>query len=202
VNASPDPQPPKSRTSIRIDARLDATTRAKVDELAKRFHKPRAAVVCYIMQWGLSRGQTGTLDGGESEGPVRHLSLYVDAELHARVEKTAIAAGVKTAPWLRAMVCQVTITDFPTSWQEERSEEQSHDSRTYGKRFMLRLDSSSETKLQHLVKQFGASKAEIIRQLIMQATPEHFPKSWRMRVAERPVPPMRQQTRNKREITR
>jgi hypothetical protein len=67
---------------------------------------------------------------------------------------------------------------------------------------MVRLESPSETKLQHLIKQFGASKAEIIRQLIMQATPEHFPKSWRMRVAELPVPPMRQQTRNKREITR
>jgi Ribbon-helix-helix protein, copG family len=33
-----------------MDARLDATTRAKVDELAQRFHQPRAAVVCHIMQ--------------------------------------------------------------------------------------------------------------------------------------------------------
>jgi hypothetical protein len=30
-------------------ARLDATTRATVDDLAQRFHQPRAAVVCYIM---------------------------------------------------------------------------------------------------------------------------------------------------------
>ena len=38
-----------------------------------------------------------------------------------------------------------------------------------------------ETKLQQLIRQFGASKAEIIRQLIVQAKPEDFPKSWQMR---------------------
>jgi hypothetical protein len=73
VNASSDPQPPESRTSIRMDARLDATTRAKVDELATRFHQPRAAVLCHIMRWGLSRGHAEMRDSGASEGPVRHL---------------------------------------------------------------------------------------------------------------------------------
>jgi hypothetical protein len=87
--------------------------RAKVDELAKRFHQPRAAVVCYIMHWGLSHEQTGTRDGEASEGPVRHLSRSVDTALHARVENAAMAAGVKIAPWLRHMVRQVTIADFP-----------------------------------------------------------------------------------------
>ena len=43
------------RSSIRMDARLDATTRQKVDDLAKHFHQPRAAVLCHIMHWGLSR---------------------------------------------------------------------------------------------------------------------------------------------------
>jgi len=84
-----------------MNARLDATTRAKVDELVKRFHQPRAAVVCHIMHWGLSHTQTETRDGGASEGPVRHLYLYVDTALHDRVEEAAIAAGVKSAPWLR-----------------------------------------------------------------------------------------------------
>jgi hypothetical protein len=79
VNNS-DHESHESRSSVRMDARLDATTRAKVDDLATQFHRPRAAVVCHIMQWGLSRGQTGTLDGGESEGPVRHLYLYVTCE--------------------------------------------------------------------------------------------------------------------------
>jgi hypothetical protein len=154
------------------------------------------------MQWGLSRGQAETRDGGESEGPVRHLYLCVESELHKRVEKAATAAGMNIAPWLRAMVRQITMTDFPASWHGATSDERSHDSHTYGTRFMLRLDSPSETKLQQLVKQLGASKAHIIRQLIAQATPEDFPKRWQIRAAEHAMPPMRQQTRNDREITR
>jgi hypothetical protein len=99
-----------------MDARLDAITRQKVDDLAKHFRQPRAAVLCHIMQWGLRRGET--LDQGESQGPVRHLSLYVPSELHEQVEKAATTAGVKGAQWLRHMVRQIAITDFPVSWQE------------------------------------------------------------------------------------
>ena len=81
----------------------------KVDDLAKHFRQPRAAVLCHIMHWGLSRAQTETLDGGESEGPVRHLYLFVDTALHAQVEQAATAAGMNIAPWLRSMVRQITI---------------------------------------------------------------------------------------------
>jgi hypothetical protein len=110
---------------------------------------------------------------------------------------------VNFAPWLRHMVCQITILDFPGSWQEGRSPERSHDSRVYATRFMLRLDDPSQTKLQQLVEQFGVSKAEIIRQLIAPANDEDFPKSWQMRAAERSEPPMRRrETKNTREITR
>ena len=51
-------------------ARLDATA---------CFHQPRAAVACHIMQWGLNREETLTLDQGEVRGPVHHLRLYVDS---------------------------------------------------------------------------------------------------------------------------
>jgi hypothetical protein len=168
-----------------MDARLDSTTRQKVDDLAKRFHQPRAAILCHIMHWGLNCEQTGPLDQGNVQGPVRHLHLYVESKLHERIEKEVIAAGVKIAPWLRHMVGQITMTDFPRSWQEERSPGRSHDSRSYGKRFMLRLDEPSQTTLQQLGKQFGASKATVIRQLIAQAHPEDFPPSWHIRDAER-----------------
>jgi predicted transcriptional regulator len=189
--------------SIRMDARLDPTTRAKVDDLAQHFHQPRAAVLCQIMEWGLSREQTGPLDQGDAQGPVRHLYLYVASDLHARIEKAATAAGMNIAPWLRHMVRQITMADFPASWEEARSEERSHDSRTYTERFMLRLDDPSQTKLQQLVMQFGVSKAEIIRQLIAQANDQDFPKSWHMRVADRSAPPMRRgETKTTREITR
>jgi hypothetical protein len=135
-----------------MDARLDATTRQKVDDPAQHFHQPRAAVLCQIMEWDLSREQTGPLDQGDAQGPVRHLYLYVPSDLRERVENTAAAAGVKVASWLRYMVRQMTMADFPASWQEARSEERSHDSPTGGRRFMLRLDEPSRTKLQQLVK--------------------------------------------------
>jgi hypothetical protein len=89
---------------------------------------------------------------------------------------------------LRQMVRQVTGADFPDSWQEARSEERSHDSCDYDTRFMLRLDDASRTKLQELVERFGASKAEIIRQLITQAKLEDFPNSWQMRAVRSPEP--------------
>jgi hypothetical protein len=53
---------------------------------------------------------------------------------------------------------------------------------------MLRLDKSSQTKLEQLIRQLAVSKADIIRQLIAQAKPEDFPPSWQMRAAERHVP--------------
>jgi hypothetical protein len=119
---------------------------------------------------------------------VHHLSLYVASALHEQVEKAAAAAGVNIAPWLRHMVRQVTITDFPASWQAATPRERSHDSRTYTARFMLRLNNTSSLKLQELVDRFDVPKAEIIRHLLAQAEPEDFPASWQMRTAERHVP--------------
>jgi len=130
-----------------------------------------------------------TLDLGARQGPVRHLYLYVPSDLQTRTQTAAAAAGVKPAPWLRQLVRQVTITDFPASWQEATPEERSHDSRIYGTRFMLRLDGVSHTKLQQLSQQCGASKAEIIRQLIVQATSEAFPPHWPMKTAARRARP-------------
>jgi hypothetical protein len=67
----------------------------------------------------------------------------------------------------------------------------------------LRLDKTSQTRLQQLITQFGASKAEIIRQLILQAAPEDFPTSWHMRAAERSVPSIQQrETKYHREMRR
>lgn len=89
------------------------------------------------------------------------------------------------APWLRHMVRLVSVTDFPGSWEEERSEERSHESRTYHRRFMLRLDELIGEKLESLSTHFHRPAAEIIRQLVAQANIDAFPKSWHMRAAER-----------------
>jgi predicted transcriptional regulator len=185
VNSPPDHQLHDPRASIRLDARLDAMTRQKVDDLARHFRQPRAAVLSHIMRWGLSREPGGALDQGASQGPVRHLYLYVDSDLYEAVQKAATTAGVTTAPWLRHMVRHITMADFPASWQAEPSDERSHDSRIYGKRFMLRLDDPTWAKLDALSTHFDTSAAEIIRQLLAQATPDTFPASWHLRVAER-----------------
>jgi hypothetical protein len=50
VNQQLDHRPSEPRASIRMDARLDPTTRAKVDDLAKLFHLQRAGVLSYTMQ--------------------------------------------------------------------------------------------------------------------------------------------------------
>jgi hypothetical protein len=174
----------RPRDSIRIDARLDQVTRAKVDELARLFHQPRAALVRHIMHWGLDRGALEKIDQGDAQGPIHHLFLYVDAILHAQAQDAAHAAGVDLAPWLRHMVRRISVADFPPRWQEARSENRSHDSRDYDTRFMLRLDEVSRTKLDALVEYFHVSKADIIRQLITQATPDDFPTSWQLRANE------------------
>jgi hypothetical protein len=49
----------------------------------------------------------------------------------------------------------------------------------------MRLDTVTSHKLETLTKTFGRSAAELIRQLIAQATPETFPESWRL-TAEAP----------------
>jgi hypothetical protein len=86
------------------------------------------------------------------------------------------------------MVRQITMTDFPGSWQEARLEKRSHDSQTYGTRFMLRLDDPTSATLEELSTHVDTPAAEIIRQLIVQAEPEDFPASWQMKASERPPP--------------
>jgi predicted transcriptional regulator len=157
-----------------MDARLDAATRQKVDDLAKYFHEPRATVLCQIMEWSLSRAKPGSLDQGASQGPVRHLSLYVASELHEQMQKAATAAGVKGAQWLRHMVRQITIQDFPAIWQAATPRERSHDSRIYTERFMLRFDHLTREKLDALATHFNKPASEVIRDLITQAKPGGF----------------------------
>jgi hypothetical protein len=48
---------------------------------------------------------------------MRYRYFYVASDLLEQVEKAATAAGLNIAPWLRHMVRQITITNFPASWQ-------------------------------------------------------------------------------------
>jgi hypothetical protein len=91
---------------------------------------------------------------------------------------------------LRYTLRTITAVDFPASWQagdaprRETTEGRPHDSRAYGRRFMLQLDETTWEKLEGLSRHFKQSSAEIIRQLVAQATPEAFLTSWRLAAAE------------------
>jgi predicted DNA-binding protein len=185
VRTPPDPQP---RRSIRLDATLNTRTRAKLEDLATQFSRSRAAVLRQVMRWGL--GQAGPI----ATRVPKHITSFffmVDAALHQQVREAAKAAGIDVAPWLRHMMRQIRMEDFPQSWQARTRDRQtptgqrSHDSRQYGKRFMLRLDEQTWARLEELAKYFGQSDAEVIRQLIVQANLADFPQSWHLTVEER-----------------
>jgi hypothetical protein len=52
-------QPRHVRYSARHQARLDAETHAKLQELAAAFRRKRSAILCYVMQWGLTQTRGG-----------------------------------------------------------------------------------------------------------------------------------------------
>ncbi len=113
----------------------------------------------------------------------------------------ATTTGGDISAWLRQAVDLVTAADFPASWQaasaeQGRAPKRSHDSHTYARRFMLRLDDASARKLDALVRHFDRSAADIIRQLITQARPAQSPKSWHMAAEERPTRLVRRRGRD------
>ena len=57
-------------------------------------------------------------------------------------------------------------------------EPRSHDSRYYGKRFMLRLDTATWERLEALSRHFSMSIAEVVRQLVAQTEIEDVPPTW------------------------
>ena len=77
------------------------------------------------------------------------------------------------------------VSGCTASWQEERSKERSHDSRTYDTGFMLRFGHLTRETLEVLSTHVNTPASEVIRRLIAQAIPEDFPKSWQMKASER-----------------
>ena len=172
--------------------------------LAKHFHQPRAAVLCHIMHWGLSHGQAETRDGGASEGPVRHLHLYVDTEFHERVEKAATAAGSEN----RAMAALNGAPDhalriFPPAGRrnDRRSGPMIPASMAHAsccgwiRPHRPSFSNSSASLEPQKPRSSGSSSCKPPMKI--------FPASWHMGAAERSVPPIQQrETKNNREMTR
>ena len=145
-----DPHPRQRRYSVRHQARLDTETHAKLGELAAAFHRKRPAILRYVMQWGLAQTNRWTVDMA-APGTVRTLGMLLDPELLQQVQEAAAAHGATVAAWVRQAMREVTIDDFPGSWRAGVIGVRSHDSHTYGQRFMLRLDETTSQKLQELV---------------------------------------------------
>jgi predicted transcriptional regulator len=180
------PQPRHVRYSVRYQARLDAETHAKLEELAAAFHRKRSAILRHAMPWGLTQTRGWTVDRAVP-GTVRPVGMLLAPELLQQVQEAAATHGATGAAWVRQMLREVRIDDFPESWRADQIDVRSHDSQTYRQRFMLRLGERTSQKLQHLVEQLGMSRAEIIRQLVRQAKPEDFPEHWQLGAEENRV---------------
>jgi hypothetical protein len=62
----------------------------------------------------------------------------------------ATGHGVSMAAWECQAKRQVRLEDFPPSWQAGEITPRSHDSRCYGRRFLMRLDEPTRMQLQDL----------------------------------------------------
>jgi predicted DNA-binding protein len=126
------------RYSVRRQARLDAETHAKLEELATAFHRKRSAILRHVMQWGLTQTRRWTVDMAVP-GTVRTVGMLLEPELLQQVQEAAAVYGASMAAWLREAVRRVTGDDFPDSWHAEAAQDdqrRSHDSRQYGTRFV------------------------------------------------------------------
>jgi predicted transcriptional regulator len=183
MHPPPKPRPRQRRYSVRRQARLDAETHAKLEALTRIFHRKRSAILRHVMQWGLGHTTGWTVDLSIPNRP--HLvHRLVEPHLLQQVQAAAEAHGASVAAWLRHAMRQVTPEDFPASWRAGDIAVRSHESGHYERRFMLRLDDETSSKLETLTHIFQRSAAEVIRQLIAQATPEDFPQSWHRTVEE------------------
>jgi predicted transcriptional regulator len=177
------------RYTARLEVHLDQATQTTITRFVTAFRR-RSVVLRHVLEWGLSHGQGWKIDRSRPAGRAQRVSLRLEPELRERVEAVATTAGGDISAWLRHAVHLITVADFPASWQaasaeQKRAPKRSHDSRQYGTRFMLRLNDASLGKLDAFTEFFHTSRADVIRQLIMQATPKVFPKSWHLAAQER-----------------
>jgi predicted transcriptional regulator len=186
----PEPQPRQHRYRVRHQARLDAKTSATLEALANTSHRKRAAILRYVMDWGLARTQRWTINTLISDHP--HLvHMLIEPDLTRQVQTAADSHGATMASWLRQAMRQVTRDDFPPSWRAGDSAPRSHESDYFYRKFGLRLDEVTSRKLEALTNTFHRSAAEIIRQLIAQVTLEDFPPRWQRAILECRASPAR-----------
>jgi hypothetical protein len=184
VNPRSNRGPRQRHYTARHQARLDGQTHAKLEELARTSRRKRSAILRYVIQWGLRHSAGLTIDRSTVSG-VPPVPVLLEPELHLRAREAAAAHGVSMAAWLREAMRRITADDFPASWRTAETPGRSHESGYYHRKFGMRLDEVTSRKLEAFTRTFHRQAADVIRQLIAQATPEDFPPSWHLAVAER-----------------
>jgi predicted DNA-binding protein len=178
------PQPRQRHYTARHQARLDAETFLKLEDLAKTFHRKRGPILRYVLEWGLGHSEGWTIDRFPVV-VVPPVPVWLEPELIQRVQDVTAAQGVPVAAWLREAMRRITRDDVPVSWRTGETTGRSHDSGYYRRKFGLRLDEETSRKLRTLMQAFHRPAAEVIRQLILQARIEAFPQSWQLAAEER-----------------
>ena len=69
MHPSPEPQPRQRRYHTRRQACLDSEIQTKLEELARTFHRKRAVILRYVMQWGLAHTTGWTVGRSSSDHP-------------------------------------------------------------------------------------------------------------------------------------
>jgi predicted transcriptional regulator len=141
------------------------------------------------MQWGLALTHRWTV-GWSIPASTHPVTMFMEPTLLQQVQDAA-AHGASRAVWMRQAMRHVTPEHFPTGWRAGETVVRSHHSQYYCRSFMRHLDDETLRKLETLTQAFHRSAAEVIRQLIAQATPEAFPPSWQTALDERRQPEAR-----------
>jgi hypothetical protein len=184
VNSPSDLHPRQRRYSARHQARLDAETHAKLEELRCAFLRKRVPIVRYIMQWALRHSDGWTIDRS-TVAAVSPVPVLLEPDLLQQVQAATAAYGVSVAARLREAMRRIAADDFPASWRLGESAVRLHESGYFHQKFGMRLDEVTSRKLEAFTQTFHRPAADVIRQLIAQAKPEDFPPSWHLVAAER-----------------
>ena len=183
MHPPPEPQPRQRRYSMRRQARLDGETYAKLGELANTFHRRRAAILRYVMDWGLAHTRGWTIDLSIPDRPYL-VHMLVNPNLLQQMQDAADAQAASVAAWVRHAMRHITPEDFPPSWRTGATAVRSHEPGYDDRRFQFPLNPDTQTKVGMLMQTFDRSAAEILRQLMAQAGPEDCPRSWHVSVGE------------------
>jgi hypothetical protein len=129
MNTNPPraPQARHVRYSVRHKARLDAEMSAKLEVLASTFHRKRAPILRFVMQWELRHSKRWTIDRSPVSA-VPPVPVLLELELLQQVQDAAAAHRVSMAAWLREAMRRITADDFPAGWRTGERAGRSHES--------------------------------------------------------------------------